>query len=110
MRKGVIMRDANDRELGGGIITSKLVSDRRNIKPFQSRPTRLGEPTNTERADQAAGALLRFASITGMLRHEDVETTLSDLLADLMHLADREVISFDACMRRAENNYQEECR
>lgn len=59
---------------------------------------------NDERADWAAAAVLKFMSVTGT----DPEDAFSDMLGDLMHLADRCGIDFENEMRRAENYYAQE--
>ena len=44
----------------------------------------------------------------GDAEKEDVETALSDLLADLMHLAGSMDMSFLECLGRAERHYEAE--
>lgn len=59
---------------------------------------------NDSRAEWAAAAVLKFMSETGT----DPEDAFSDMLGDLMHLADRCGIDFANEMRRAENFYNQE--
>lgn len=70
------------------------------------------EPTNDERAEWAYAALERFAHKTGQdesgdLQH-DREWVLSDLLADLMHLCDRDGMDFNRCLVRGQTHYKGE--
>jgi hypothetical protein len=83
---------------------------------------RLGEtgadPSNDDRALLGALAVTHFAGATSEDMHADLETILSDLLADLMHWCDlqrsagevHEPISFDSALERARDYYMEECR
>jgi hypothetical protein len=62
------------------------------------------ENLNTERAKWAKTALQAFHNETGA----DEEDVVSDLLCDLMHLADREDWLFDDELERARRNYEAE--
>lgn len=64
------------------------------------------EPANDERAVWAENALIHYMNQTTSA--DDYETALTDLLADLMHLCDREEVSFYRCFRLAEIHYNEE--
>jgi hypothetical protein len=68
------------------------------------------EPDNAARAALAAELLCLFASRTGMARSgEYAETMLIDLLADLMHLADRlAVADFSSLMAVAAMHHSDE--
>lgn len=69
------------------------------------------DPTNDDRADWAQAALNEFARVTRMdTAGEDTDTTMGDLLCDLMHLAQREGLDFTALVARAQCNYDEEVR
>ena len=63
---------------------------------------------NDERADWAASALEAFQSVTGT----EPETALTDLLCDLMHWCDRNVLeghdSFDGALTSALRHYRAE--
>jgi hypothetical protein len=59
---------------------------------------------NDKRADWAAAAVISFMRTTGT----DEEDALSDLLADLMHWADRANYDFDAAFHRARDHYEAE--
>ena len=65
--------------------------------------------TNTERADAALIALDRY---DGGGRHpvekEEIGEAMTDLIADLKHLAHREGIDFNAVLRMAGQHYFEE--
>lgn len=63
------------------------------------------EGMNDDRAEWALEALARFMQITGT----DREDAVSDLLCDLMHLADREGgETFARSLERAQLHYDEE--
>lgn len=69
------------------------------------------EPTNDQRADWAAKALDVFAKDTGMrssTNWEDADLIVSDFLADLMHMCDRDDIDFSTAIARAESHYRDE--
>jgi hypothetical protein len=60
---------------------------------------------NSARAEWAQAAIIAFRKVTGT-----EEEALSDLLCDLMHLADRQGEDFYVSLRRAIDNYvQETC-
>jgi hypothetical protein len=59
---------------------------------------------NGARAGWAGAALSTFMTETGT----DQEDALGDLLADLMHWADRNGYDFDAALERARGYYEEE--
>jgi hypothetical protein len=59
---------------------------------------------NDDRAAWAGSALAEFMLVTGT----DEEERLSDLLADLMHWADRNGYAFDAALERARGHYEAE--
>ena len=67
------------------------------------------EATNENRADWADHAMRAFAHTTGMDHAgEDQETVLQDLLADLMHLCDRDGMDFERAASSARSCCQEE--
>jgi hypothetical protein len=59
---------------------------------------------NDDRAQWAKAALKAFIDQTGV----DYEDALADLLADLMHLADREPFDFESDLDRAREHYAAE--
>ena len=59
---------------------------------------------NHRRARWARTALQEFMAQTGV----DYEDALGDLLADLMHLSDREPFDFEAGLDRARGHYAAE--
>jgi hypothetical protein len=61
----------------------------------------MSAPTNAERAGWADEALQAFIARTGV----DCEDSLADLLADLMHWADKSGLSFTGELRRARFHY-----
>jgi hypothetical protein len=65
------------------------------------------EPTNKDRAGWAHEALRRFGEITGV-GDEDLKTQISDLVADLMHLAKIESVDFDDVLDSARMHYEAE--
>lgn len=62
------------------------------------------EPNNETRAFWAQEALHFFQQVTGA----DDGDALADLLADLMHLADRSPVKFADALRRAALHYEAE--
>ena len=62
------------------------------------------ENMNDSRAEWAGAALSTFMKETGT----DQEDALGDLLADLMHWADRNSYDFDAALERARGHYEAE--
>ena len=62
------------------------------------------EPNNEDRAFWAQEALHFFQQLTGT----DDGDALADLLADLMHLADRSPVKFADALRRATFHYEAE--
>lgn len=59
---------------------------------------------NNDRAQWARVALRAFMKETGV----DLEDALSDLLGDLMHMADRDNFDFEAALDRARYHYDAE--
>ncbi len=71
------------------------------------------EHTNTQRADNAAGALDHYAQRTWnaalpTMDGDEREYVLSDLLTDLNHLADRYGLDWDTLLDRAHMHHHEE--
>lgn len=64
---------------------------------------------NAGRAAHAQFALAEYVLWTGC-GDEDIETQVSDLLADLRHLCDVREVDFDACLDRASFHYTEEVK
>jgi hypothetical protein len=71
-------------------------------KPKQLPPD--PEKMNGDRAEWAAAALRHFQCVTGT----DYDDTLTDLLCDLMHWADRNTGDFEADLSRARMHYEAE--
>lgn len=65
------------------------------------------DATNTSRAIWAAVAVKAFAKETG-IQSETLETKVSDLLCDLMHLCHQRGIDFHKERRNAEVTFDEE--
>jgi predicted RNase H-like HicB family nuclease len=61
-------------------------------------------PTNLDRAEWAAAALRHFQCTTGT----DYDDALTDLLCDLRHWCNREKVSFDSALNRAQEHYDAE--
>ena len=61
---------------------------------------------NNDRARGAMEALHAYERVTGSER----DTSLSDLLADLRHLADQRALSWDEILERADQHYAAEIR
>lgn len=65
---------------------------------------------NAWRADTALKGVLAFEAVAyNELGVEERETVITDLLADLMHLIQRENGSLQSLLHRAYNRYAEEC-
>lgn len=60
---------------------------------------------NLDRADTADQALATFTRATGM-QGEDYETRISDLVANLIHLCDREDVVIDDVITRAKQHHE----
>lgn len=69
-------------------------------------PNEHGYPTNNERAAWAQTALSAFVNEVGT--NDDVATDVSDLIGDLMHLADAEGFDIEEAVRMARANYYAE--
>lgn len=69
-------------------------------KPIPPDP----ENMNDDRAEWARKAMETFRSVTGA----DAEDSMSDLLCNLMHMADRDGIDFEDVMCRATRSYVDE--
>ena len=65
------------------------------------------ETTNRDRAGWAQEGLQTYATRTGVIS-EDLETQMSDLLGDLMHLARFEGVDFDDVIRRGQDHFHVE--
>ena len=66
------------------------------------------KPKNLQRAQRAARALNHYKEETGD-RYADQQTLLIDLLADLLHLADRKAhVNFDDALRTARSHHETE--
>jgi hypothetical protein len=66
----------------------------------------MDEPTNYHRAARAKKVVERYGDWDPVER----ETTLTDLLADLMHLARLSKLNWDDILRRAEGHHYEEMK
>jgi hypothetical protein len=71
------------------------------------------EITNQHRSDAAEKALLSFAQDSGELDHDGAlgelsEQNITDLLVDLAHYCDRQGLSLQRCLAKAERHYREE--
>ena len=76
------------------------------LKDFRRMPDLPPDPDgmNDDRSTWAGRALAVFMHITGT----EEEDALGDLLADLMHWADRNQFDFDAALERARGHYDAE--
>lgn len=66
-----------------------------------------GQVTNASRAHSAQNALAVFAKENG-LEDEDIETQLSDIVTNLMHLCAINCVDFGSVLARAEGHYAAE--
>lgn len=67
----------------------------------------MSEPTNKDRAGWAFDAVVSFAQIVGQ-QDEDLETNMSDLLANLRHLCDRKGLKWSEVDNRGHMHYSAE--
>lgn len=63
---------------------------------------------NLERAKWAENALVTFGKDTGTSFDHEPDSALGDFLADLMHLCDREGISFEEMLDKGRRHYASE--
>lgn len=64
---------------------------------------------NNTRADLADIAVQKFAWLSDMdIKSESLETVITDLLADIMHLCKRENIPYESAHTMAEIHFNEE--
>jgi hypothetical protein len=74
----------------------------------------MSELTNEQRADAAYKALqvflrkMFYCNEPDKLDPEDLEDAISDLIADLFHLAHQKGFDIDSISRQAEGNFREE--
>jgi hypothetical protein len=64
---------------------------------------------NLDRAESASSALAKFSQVTGMCE-EDTRTQMVDLVTNLMHLANKHSIDFDAVHHTAELHFGAEIK
>lgn len=65
-------------------------------------------PTNDERADWAKDSCRLYADVTGLNLEDEVDVAISDLIASLLHYADREGLCPDTLVARAQMHYEHE--
>jgi hypothetical protein len=98
---------------------SEIRKIREQIRRVNHRLSETGaDPSNADRALWGGLAVANFARVMSRSKdaHADLETALSDLLADLMHWCDvqrsnselQEAIRFDSALERAKDYYNEE--
>lgn len=63
---------------------------------------------NEERSERAKQALLRYAELTGQDPDAELEDMVTDLLADMLHMAQEQELNFEDCLRWAYEHYDEE--
>ena len=68
----------------------------------------MSDVTNEDRRSWALEALEAFAAVTGdrMENSEDLESVITDLITDIMHLCDEEKIDFAAVSSRAAHHHE----
>ena len=64
--------------------------------------------TNTDRAEWAAVAIRSFMQETGLSEADGTDTSLTDLLCDLHHWADRHGLTWNEMITKAGHTYDEE--
>lgn len=71
----------------------------------------VGNPLTEDRGSFALVVLYHFSSDVGCnLDDEGVHAVMSDVLADMMHLCDKNGIDFQSVIHAAENHYQAELK
>ncbi len=67
-------------------------------------------PTNVDRAARASAAVECYVRLPGIASVEasGIHTTLQDLLTDMMHLANQELVNWREVFRMAEDTYEAE--
>jgi hypothetical protein len=65
----------------------------------------MSEPSNDDRAEWALEACEAFGESTGLSVKDELETVITDLIANLLHLCDRNGISGDEAIERAQMHY-----
>lgn len=64
--------------------------------------------TNAERAERAEAVMVEYDDVRRLGVAEDHQDALTDILADLMHYADREGLDFAAALRIAADHHEAE--
>ena len=68
----------------------------------------MGDMTNEGRADLALDACEDYAESTGQSMEDEIDNVITDLMADLLHLAHRNGLCTDTLLRRATMHYEGE--
>ena len=71
---------------------------------------RHGEPRNSDRAAWARRAVVTLQKETGLTEADGLDTAVTDLLADMMHLCRQEGLKFQRQFLMAEMHYEAERR
>lgn len=66
------------------------------------------EPTNKDRADHAGDHVAVYTRGRGLDPEVDLQSSIGDFLADLMHFCAEEKIDFDRALRQARRHFHEE--
>lgn len=83
---------------------------RRLLKDIKNHPDpETGEPTNEQRRGRATYTLSRYSDTIGD-PDAGYQSLASDLLTDLMHLADAGVIDFEQALGKARIHHTDEAR
>lgn len=65
--------------------------------------------TNNDRAEWARAAVDVFAEKTGLDKSgDDLDTMIGDLIADIMHLCERDGLDFEQVLHRGKMYFEEE--
>jgi len=64
--------------------------------------------TNDERAEWATDSCRLYADVTGLDYDCEVDVAISDLIASLLHLADRKGLCPETILTRAQMHYEHE--
>lgn len=65
-------------------------------------------PTNDDRASWAEDPARLYADVTGLNYEDEVDNAIGDLIASLLHLADRHGLCPETLLQRAQMHYKHE--
>lgn len=63
---------------------------------------------NQERSERAKQTILLYADLTGQDPDAELEDIVTDMLADMLHMAEEQEITFEDCLSWAYEHYDNE--